>query len=135
MVTCHINCLKNQKIYYICYMYFTFLNCVNVANVVGVFCGMYPTLLIHGLEVFLFIGTSDIIRLTSSTSFNHRSRPSNDHLLVMSYTSRTPCAPREYDLIIVQNLPCPEVSHSCSLTRFPSSKIVVVLYAEAITLK
>lgn len=31
---------------------------------------------------------------------------------------------------MVQNLPCPEVSHSCSLTRFPSNNIVVVLYAE-----
>lgn len=67
------------------------------------------------------------IILTSSTSFNHRSRPSNDHLLVISYTSKTPWAPREYDRMIVQNLPWPEVSHNCSFTRFPSKRIVVVL--------
>lgn len=67
--------------------------------------------------------------LTSSTSFNHRSTPSKDHLLVISYTIKTPWAPLEYDLIIVQNLPCPDVSHNCNLTRLPSSKIVVILYA------
>ena len=43
--------------------------------------------------------------LTSSTSFNQRSMPSNDHLLVMSYTKRIPCAPREYERKIVQKRP------------------------------
>lgn len=63
-----------------------------------------------------------------STSSSHLSILSKDHLFVMSYTSRIPWAPREYDRIIVQNLPCPEVSHSWSLTLFPSKSIVVVLY-------
>lgn len=31
--------------------------------------------------------------------------------------------------MIVQNRPCPDVSQTCSLTLFPSSNIVVVLYA------
>ena len=36
-------------------------------------------------------------------------------------------------LIIVQNLPCPEVSQICSLTFFPSIRIIVVLYAEIVS--
>lgn len=70
-----------------------------------------------------------IICLTSSTSFSHRSIPSKLHLFVMSYTKITPWAPREYDRIMVQNLPCPDVSHNCSFTLLPSNNIVVVLYA------
>lgn len=67
--------------------------------------------------------------LTSSTSFSHRPRPSKLHLFVMSYTRMMPCAPREYDRMIVQKRPCPDVSQICSLTRLPSSRMVVVLYA------
>lgn len=48
---------------------------------------------------------------TSSTSLSHRSMPSKLHLFVMSYTSITPWAPREYDRIIVQKRPCPDVSY------------------------
>lgn len=47
----------------------------------------------------------------------------------MSQTSKMPCAPLEYERMIVQNRPWPDVSHSCSFTRLPSRRMVVVLYA------
>lgn len=67
--------------------------------------------------------------LTSSTSLSQRSMPSKLHLFVISYTNIIPWAPREYERIMVQKRPWPEVSQICSLTRLPSSNIVVVLYA------
>jgi hypothetical protein len=93
---------------------------------------LFPSLLKHDLSYRENFGTEALLQsqlLTSSTSFNQRSIPSNDHLFVMSYTNSIPCAPRESDRMIVQNRPCPEVSQSCNFTRFPSNSIIVVLYA------
>ena len=50
----------------------------------------------HNLTDFFFhIRISLFYIITWSTSFNHRSMPSNDHLFVMSYTRSIPWAPRE----------------------------------------